>query len=339
MVRIFVAGWLGVAVCAFSSLHASAQEWATKMFQQTNHNFGTVAKGAKTEFRFSFKNLYRDDVHVTGVRASCGCTTPSVTKDTLKSWEVGEIIAHLNTDRFLGQKGATLTVTIDRPQQAEVQLRVDGFIRGDVVVNPEEVNLGSVEQGTAQSGRATVEYVGQRDWKIVTAKSDSPYIEVTATEAKREANRVVYDLLIRLSDQAPPGYVNQQLKLVTNDSEGKEFPIVVQGRVLSPLTVSPKLLSFGAVPSGQRVSKHFVVTAKRPFRITAVRCDDADFSFDSTDEAKTMHLITATFTPSATPRHSSPKILIETDLAEGLTADLTALADIVAAPETASITE
>ena len=39
---------------------AQAQEWANKMFNVTSHNFGTVARGSKTEFRFTFRNLYKE---------------------------------------------------------------------------------------------------------------------------------------------------------------------------------------------------------------------------------------------------------------------------------------
>ena len=34
------------------SREAVAQEWATKMFSETSHNFGTVVHGAKVEYRF-----------------------------------------------------------------------------------------------------------------------------------------------------------------------------------------------------------------------------------------------------------------------------------------------
>ena len=80
-------------------------------------------------------------VHISGVRASCGCTTPSISKDTLKTWETGAIIAKFNTDSFLGKKSATLTVTIDKPFYAEVQLNVAGYIRSDIVFNPGAVRL------------------------------------------------------------------------------------------------------------------------------------------------------------------------------------------------------
>ena len=50
--------------------HVSAQEWAKKMFPVTQHEFGTVARGSKQEYRFELKNIYKEDVHIAGVESS-----------------------------------------------------------------------------------------------------------------------------------------------------------------------------------------------------------------------------------------------------------------------------
>ncbi|MGO8744919.1 MAG: DUF1573 domain-containing protein [Thermoguttaceae bacterium] len=71
--------------------------------------------------------------------ASCGCTTPIVEKDTLKTYERGAVLAHFNTDRFNGPHGATLTVTFDRPMFAQVQLNVSGL--GCMPCQPRRVDL------------------------------------------------------------------------------------------------------------------------------------------------------------------------------------------------------
>ncbi len=94
---------------------ASAQNWAEKMFKETSHDFRIVGRGAKSEFHFEFTNVYEQDVHVAAVRSSCGCTTPSITKDTLKTHETASVLATFNTSSFIGQKSATITVVFDRP--------------------------------------------------------------------------------------------------------------------------------------------------------------------------------------------------------------------------------
>ena len=95
-----------LTLALFAASPLFAQEWAKKMFKDSDHDFGTCARNARAEHQFVFENLYMEDVHIAGVRTSCGCTTPSVINPTLKTYEKGAILAHFNTDKFLGQRGA-----------------------------------------------------------------------------------------------------------------------------------------------------------------------------------------------------------------------------------------
>ena len=105
-----------------------AKEWAQKMFKIVDYDFGTVARGAKAEFDFELENIYKEDVHVASVRTSCNCTTPKIINPELKTWEKGKVRAIFNTRSFLGARSATVTVVIDKPYPAEVQLSVKGFL-------------------------------------------------------------------------------------------------------------------------------------------------------------------------------------------------------------------
>jgi Protein of unknown function (DUF1573). len=162
---------LVAAVVVLAPSAAPAQEWARKMFGETVHSFGTVARGSKAEHRFSFRNPYNETIHITGVRTSCGCTSPVVTKESLKTYETAEVIAKFNTRSFLGQHGATLTVTIDKPFPAEVQLRVSGNIRSDVSFDPPLADLGNVELGSGSERTVRVSHAGSTPWEISDVRS------------------------------------------------------------------------------------------------------------------------------------------------------------------------
>jgi hypothetical protein len=319
----------------------SAQEWARKMFKETTHNFGSVARDAKTEFNFQFKNIYLEDIHIGGVRASCGCTSPKVTKDTLKTYETSEVVAHFNTDRFSGQRGATLTVTIDRPYYAEVQLRVDGYIRTDVAVNPGSVEFGSIDQGQTAKKRVNVAYSGRGDWKVVDVKTSNPFITAKVSDRGRQNGQAVYQVTVSVAPNAPAGYLQDQLILVTNDRNYTHVPVAVEGRIVPELTISPSLVSLGRLQAGQKVRKQIVVQAKEPFRITGIHSDNESFQFDlnptAENEAKKVHLIPILFVAAGgqTAKITST-IRIETDLHGGATGEVQATAAIVPTEITAA---
>lgn len=308
---------------------ARGQDWAVKMFQPTSHDFGTVARGSKAQFRFQVKNIYEEDAHISGVRSSCGCTTPHVSKADLKSFETAEVIADFNTRDFLGHKTATLTVTFDKPFPAEVQLQIAGFIQGDVVLQPGSLDLGTVDVGKSVETKLHVTYLGRENWRIVDVKTLDPHFEVEINELARTPGKTSYELLVRLTKDAPVGYIKDQLVLVTNDPRAAELPVDLEGRVISDITISPSQLFIGVVHPGQKVTKKLVVRGKKPFKIIDVKCPDKSFEIDAPKDARAVHLIPVVFTAGEDPGRIAQKISILTDQGDNVVQAFTAFAEIV----------
>lgn len=301
------------------------------MFTTTSHDFGTVARGAKSEFRFQFQNLYKEDVHLASIRSSCGCTTPKILTETLKTHETGEVLATFNTDAFLGARTATLTLVIDQPFYAEVQLNIKGYIRGDVVLNPGQVQFGTIDQGEPGETAVNLEYAGRNDWQIVDIRTANPHLEAQLQETRRGGGRVGYQVNIRLKEDAPAGYLQDQLVVVTNDRNMSRFPITVEGNVESAVSVSPSPLFIGVVEPGQEITKKLVVRAKQPFKVLNVSCDEECFQYQQDaglEEAKALHLIPITFKADAAGKFSGT-ITIETDLGEGVIPNVPASAEVI----------
>lgn len=306
-----------------SAATVSGQEWARKMFAETDHDFGVVARGSKSEFAFELTNLYEEEVHIAEVRSSCGCTTPRVTQQTLKTWEKSGIVAVYNTRGFLGDKNATITVKFDRPFPAEVQLNVRGFIRSDLVFDPGVVRFGDVEQGAVHEQRVMVTYAGRSNWRIVDVRSANEHFEVELSKPLRQANRIKYEMLVRLREGAPAGYLQDHLTLVTDDRKVQTVALPVEGRVLAALTVSPESLVMGTVRPGESVTKKLVVRGKTPFRITEVKCDDC-LKVETSDQPKKLHFVPVTFTAGEEAGTQDLRIEIQTDLGSSVITTCTA---------------
>jgi hypothetical protein len=312
---------------------APAQQWATKMFKVNNHDFGSVAAGAKSEFAFEFQNIYEEDVHVASVRSSCGCTTPRVTKDTVKTWEKSSIVATFNTHSFRGQRSATVTVVFDKPFYAEIQLTVTGFIRSDIVFEPGEVNFGDVDHAQPGLKKVQVRHVGRSDWKISDVRSANKNFEVELNEVSRGGGQVVYDMQVRLKPEAPAGHFQDQLSIVTDDSQLKTIGLMVQGNIVPLVSVSPAALFLGVLEPGQSVTKNLVVKAKAAFQIQGIDFDSNDklqFKSPSPDEKRNVYVIPVTFTAGDSPGQFSQKITIKTSLKGGAECTCIATATIKA---------
>jgi len=295
--------------------HVSAQEWAEKMFNDLDHDFGTVARGADTVFRFEITNLYKQPMHITGVRSSCGCTSPTVENSTIKTHEKGYVVAKFNTRTFVGRHGATLTISFAPPYAAEVQVRVHGNIRSDVVFQPGAVQFGSVDEGAMNEQLISVNYAGRENWTIVDVTNDNNHFEVELQETFRGGGKVSYGLLVRLKDNMPPGYVKDQLTVITNDhrAESQRIPLYVEGRIVPEISVTPAIWVLGNVTTDKAITKKVVVRGKTPFKITSVDCSDDCFTFKTDDQSKQLHLVEITFRPGPTRGAVKVPVRISTD--------------------------
>jgi len=307
------------------------------MFADTNHDFGMVARGSKVQYRFKFKNIYEEAAHVSNVRSSCSCTTPEVTKTDLKTWETSEVVANFNTNAFTGPHTATITVTFDKPFAGEVQLHVGGNIRTDVMLQPGQVELGSVDAGQGSEKKIALTHSGRSDWTISDVRSANTNFEVEVNETQRTASSVGYELIVRLKPTAPVGYIDDQLFLVTNDSAAPQIPIEVEGQVVAAVDVRPQSLSLGALSPGQTVTKNIVIISKRPFKVLDVEGGE-NVSCKLPAESRERQIIPLTFTAGTEPGRMTKKIRIKTDLGDNAVPDITCQATIVdpQSPATAS---
>ena len=104
-------------------------------FDKTTHDFGNVPQeGGSVTGRFEFSNVGDSILTLTNVKASCGCTTPSYTKEPIPPGGRGFI------DATYRPSGAapftkTITVTTNEPENNKTTL----FIKGTVVARPPTV--------------------------------------------------------------------------------------------------------------------------------------------------------------------------------------------------------
>jgi hypothetical protein len=79
-------------------------------FTEMRFDFGTINSGEKVNHVFKFKNTGNADLVLSQVKASCGCTTPTYTKDPISPGDEGEIAVEFNSEGIAGQVAKDITV-------------------------------------------------------------------------------------------------------------------------------------------------------------------------------------------------------------------------------------
>lgn len=95
-------------------------------FEATVHDYGKIENGANGDCEFKFKNIGKEPLRLSDVKASCGCTIPTWTKDLILPGKTGTIKVHYDTKRT-GPINKQITVT-SNAKTATVILTIKGEI-------------------------------------------------------------------------------------------------------------------------------------------------------------------------------------------------------------------
>ena len=260
---------------------------------QTTHDFGSVPTGSQQEHTFEFVNTSGAPLNLISVRASCGCTKPTVLTALVQPGETAQVLAKFDTVTHRGEKAATVTVGVNKlstfAEYGEVQFSVKGKIRKDVVLTPGKISFDSVPVTSAAQQTVKMKYAGNPLWQILRIESTNANIKAEAQELKREGGRITYELIVKLSGSQPTGSFADELCVITNDKLVNKMPISVSGRVKPTLEAAP--IKLGIIKQGAKVEKRFVIRGQRPFEIREVRVSNKFISFAPATGKKSIHVL------------------------------------------------
>src|SRR5262249_52119844 len=121
-------------------------DWLTTVFPERAYDFGNVARGSQLRHTFPVVNRTNLDIRIADKRTKCGCTDVRIGAHVIPPGTQTTVEATINTTNFQGYKASGLTLILDRPAFVEVDLNLTCFIRGDLVLNPGQIDFGTVRR-------------------------------------------------------------------------------------------------------------------------------------------------------------------------------------------------
>jgi len=120
-------------ICVLFSLVAMAQK-AVISFDVKEHDFGKVKEAdGNVTYVFNFTNTGDAPLVVNKVQASCGCTTPTWTKEPIEAGKKGAITVTYNTS---GKSGVfTKSITVYTANSSDPVILI---IKGEVIPKPKQ---------------------------------------------------------------------------------------------------------------------------------------------------------------------------------------------------------
>lgn len=295
----------GLVALAWSRpAQAQNAEWAAKMFEKLEQDFGVVPSGADLKYRLKITNKYQQTVHIAGIASACGCTAAKAAKDTLLSDESTFIEITMNTRKIVHHKETSLTITFDQPLFATVRIPVKAFVNPQVLVSPGAAEFGSIVRGKDELRKLAVIY-NTPGRSITSTTSQNPNVATKLVEAFRDAAGVHYELQVTIKGTAPLGELRDQAILATNDPANPSIPVLVEARVEGQYSVTPEFVSFATLAPGERRTMNIVVRSnnKKAFLIEKIESEKTAGTFEIRlpKEAKTIHILPLTMIAPAEP--------------------------------------
>jgi hypothetical protein len=321
-----------LAVWAVLASHAAvAQSWVDSIFPERAYDFGTVARGSKIRHTFRLINRTGEEIHIADWRTKCGCTEVRVGAKTIPAGTQTSIDAVIDTTKFNGPKDSGLTLILDRPSFVEVDLNLHCYIRGDIILNPGQVDFGPVQRSSKPTVTLNLIYAGgQPGWEVAKMKTQSAHVTARLQPMTRTVDgQVQYSLTATLNPTVNNGYFKDEILLHTNDPSSPTIPISVTANVQTAVVVSPSIINLGRLKPGDVVKKKVIVRSLQPFKLTELKASKDDLSGTPDPEgARALHTVDITF---KAPSQSGPYhavFEIATDLKDEPPAKLTTFATI-----------
>jgi len=106
----------------------SYSQQAEIVFQESTYDFGQIEEGVVAAHQFIFKNGGDRPLVISGVKASCGCTTPNWSKQPVMPGEEGYVKASYNSKNRPGGFHKSITITSNAASPSKIV-----YIKGVVI--------------------------------------------------------------------------------------------------------------------------------------------------------------------------------------------------------------
>ena len=124
---LMIPALVGLCLMAYTpdSIAQDAKKVAEITVNESIHDFGTISEdGGNVSAVFIVTNNTDAPIVITGVRASCGCTTPEWTKEPIAPGKTGKVTATYSPKGRPGPFDKTVTITTDgEPNRIVVRIK------------------------------------------------------------------------------------------------------------------------------------------------------------------------------------------------------------------------
>jgi len=210
------------------SLTASTSVWAAPRltFDNPSFDFGKVTQGKTVEHAFAFRNTGDAPITIQRVGSSCGCTVATPSTRVIHPGKSGEIQASFDSSDFRGPVSKEVFVYTVDPQKPSQTLIMKGVVVEEIVVTPNQLNLGDVKPGVRKDGILKIENKGGRTLKIKAIRSILPQMSAACDKKVLRPGESA-TIRVSLTPKGDRRFINGYITIVTDSPTKPEKEVAV----------------------------------------------------------------------------------------------------------------
>ena len=310
--------WVSLALVAFLSW--GAPSWADPVIraEPESHDFGRIIRGDRVSYVFHIHNKGKSrPLDITLVKTSCGCSTTFLGDTQVPPGQSTPLEARFDSTEFLGKVHKTIFIYSNDPDNGEYAVTFTAEVRSLVEVEPEQLNLGTVDLLGGKGMEITFHVVlSVPDGKVTGLEYNKGHFEDSCGEAAQSGGKSTHDCRLTVKPGAPSGSILEELVLRTNLKGQPFYKLNIFGKLKGAFDLLPMLVDFGELKSSDTVVETVTVSdsSGKPFRILRVTPDRPEITHEiKAGPGSTSYDVVLKFAPATLTEVVEGKIKILTD--------------------------
>jgi len=198
-------------------------------------------KESPLQKKVEIKNTGDQELHITNVKPSCGCTTAPLEKDKLKPGESTFINLTFKVGNNPGVNTKTVRISSNDPATPEKTFRISAELVKNLVVSPTEyLAFNEMQVGKQATSAVTIKNTSNKTITLMDPKVTPSDLTVNLKGKKTLKPGESFELKATITP-AKTGYLNMKVTIPNDDAETGDMELNGYGNVMeSPIFNSKK---------------------------------------------------------------------------------------------------
>ncbi len=235
-------------------------------FEKTVHNFGELDIGQKGECEFRFKNTGLGLLNIGKIKATCGCTVPSLAKKQYQPGEDGVIKIKYSGQSKPGSVAKSIYVNTDDTENPKVKLTIKAKVVSHIEALPLKLHLFTQEENAAAPDIT----IRSKDGGAFAITGFTSTNNVISIEFDPNAAAGDFVLKPKVDVQKLREHRNGTIKIKL--SHPKQHSVDILYEALSRFQAQPSRLMLSNLEPGKSQTKQILITSTDggPFEIDSI---------------------------------------------------------------------